>query len=116
MLRPSLLTDMYMHIYLLFHLLQKDLAVKYDSENKGLYEYIGFEELTPGIMAMRGAERNLLANKALQYVFVGLSGFSFPVCHYPIGTCSTEELTTLTHDVISALHKHGFRVRWLNLS
>ena len=52
-----------------------------------------------------------LATKVLQFIFNGVSGFKYPVCHYPITGITAADLTLLIDQVITALAENHFQVR-----
>lgn len=90
---------------------QADLTLT--SENKSAY-FSGFEEYGPMVDSIRraGAENKdvKLANKVLQFIFNGITGFRFPVCHYPVTSMTAHELGLLVQQVMTALAKNNFQV------
>ena len=77
--------------------------------DKETAEYIGFTELDDCLDSLKGRDEKL-ASSALQFVFNGYGGFSFPAAHYPVKGVTAEELNHLTHRLIVALEVHGFTV------
>ena len=75
-----------------------------------MQQFIGIEELPSPIEHMREKPQSKLAKNSLQCVFNGLTGFSFPVCHYPVVSYTAAELRLMVDKVIHALHKYGFQV------
>ena len=55
-----------------------------------------------------------LATHVLQYVFLGFSGFRFPICHFPTIQASASDLYILTWEVINMLQVFGFTVRYIS--
>lgn len=53
---------------------------------------------------------NALPNKVLQFIFSGLSGFKFPVAHYPTTSMTSKDLRYLIDQIITELAKHNFQV------
>lgn len=55
-----------------------------------------------------------LATHVLQYVFLGFSGFRFPICHFPTIQASASDLYILTWEVKNMLQIFGFTVRYIS--
>lgn len=74
----------------------------------------GFESYGPHIDAMREMYNPVAdlkkANKVLQFLFTGFSGFKFPFAHYPVCSTDTRELRALIDEAITALATHDFQV------
>ncbi|KAK3108741.1 hypothetical protein FSP39_014554 [Pinctada imbricata] len=95
--------------------LQPDLQF---SSKDGVIELIGFTEVVPESIVMneiktKKKERNL-ATHALQLVFLGLSGFRFPVAHFPTCTASANELYLLVWKSVHMLSLYGFQVEYIS--
>ena len=85
------------------------------SENKGLY-FCGFEDYGDILNNLKSScsadTEKKLANKVLQFIFSGISGYKFPICHYPITSTSAAELQQLIDEVVLALAEYKFQVRY----
>jgi hypothetical protein len=55
-----------------------------------------------------------LATHVLQYIFLGFSGFRFPICHFPTTQASASDLYILTWEIINMLQIFGFTVRYIS--
>ena len=53
---------------------------------------------------------NGLATKALQFIFNGVTGFCFPVAHYPVNNMNMRQLRHVVDEVICALGEFNFQV------
>lgn len=51
-----------------------------------------------------------LANKVIQFMFNGLAGWKFPICHYPIVGIEMREMRMMIDEIIVALNSYGFEV------
>jgi hypothetical protein len=51
-----------------------------------------------------------LATHALQIIFIGYTGFRFPVCHFSTTGATASELHTILWSVVKKLHDWGFHV------
>ena len=87
-------------------LLQPDLTVKRSGSS---LEYVGFAELDE-TLGHYSSKPSQLASMALQFIFNGYSGFTFPAAHYPVKGVSAEELNHLTHRLVLALEMKCFTV------
>ena len=79
------------------------------SKDEDAFEFVGLASLDTCVNAMN-SQPSKLANSALQFIFNGYTGFTFPAAHYPVKGVSAEELNHLTHRLIHSLEKHGFNV------
>lgn len=73
------------------------------------HEFVGLTSLDTPLNTMNHGPAQL-ASSALQFIFNGYSGFSFPAAHYPVKGVTAEELLHLTNRLILALELHGFTV------
>ena len=75
-------------------------------------EVIGFVETTDEFLYLNkiktGKVERKLATDVLQFVFLGTTGFRFPIANYP--TTSACELYVYTHEIIMKLSLYGFTV------
>lgn len=55
-----------------------------------------------------GSVTQKLANEAFQVVFLGYTGFRFPVYHCPTSGVSASELMSIIHQIIKSLSDWGF--------
>lgn len=55
-----------------------------------------------------------LATHVLQFVFLGFSGFRFPVSHFPTIQATASDLYILTWELINMLQVFGFTVRYIS--
>ena len=92
---------------------QSDLTLT--SENKNLV-FHGFSEYGDTIDSIRKLygykeeKTKGLATKALQFVFNGVTGFSFPVAHYPVHSLNMRQLRHIVDEVVSSLAEFNFQV------
>ena len=85
---------------------QPDLAVHKCADTQ---QYVGLTDLDPTLNNINNNQSEL-ASHALQFIFNGYNGYSFPAAHYPVKGVSSEELNHLTQTLILALEEHGFTV------
>ena len=99
-------------------LLQADLTLTSFNKEKIFYGFCEYGKTLDGVdTAYAGkSQQSPLANKVLQFVFNGLTGFRFPVCHYPIVGMDMRQLRQLISEVITGLSTHGFQVNYLLFS
>ena len=83
-------------------LLLDEMSIQPDlqfSVRNGDIELIGFKEVVPESLVMDELKtkkrEKTLATHALQFVFLGLTGFRFPIAHFPTTTASEYELYLL---------------------
>ena len=57
--------------------------------------------------------KSTLATHVLQVMFVGYTGYRFPVCHYPTCGVKASELHTILCSTIKKLHDWGFFVDYI---
>ena len=57
--------------------------------------------------------KSTLATHVLQVMFVGYTGYRFPVCHYPTCGVKASELHTILWSTIKKLHDWGFLVDYI---
>ena len=55
-------------------------------------------------------ERPKLAGYALQFMFLGDTGFKFPVAHYPTSSATPAQLYTIVWELVDKLAQYGFKV------
>ena len=84
--------------------IQEDLQMKRNKEDTKL---IGLVDLGDENENIENSKPQL-ANHVLQYVFHGLTGFRFPVAHYPTRQANAVSLYTTFWDVVASLHTFGF--------
>ena len=91
--------------------IQEDLVVK---KQKSKIELIGFVEQPDPIQRFEAHKRNNtqkpLASNVLQFVFLGQTGFRFPVASFPTTTAKASELYINVHEVIRILRYFGFTI------
>jgi hypothetical protein len=58
----------------------------------------------------RTTNETKLPEKVLQLLFTGVTGFRFPVAHYPTNGMTSRELRLIIDAIITALWKHNFQV------
>lgn len=71
------------------------------------------EENMHATVLKKNALQASLATHVLQIVFIGYTGFRFPVCHYPTKGVSASELHTILWSVIKMLYDWGFYVDFI---
>ena len=93
-------------------LLQADLTLTSQDKQPFFYGFFEYGEMLDSTEAAHASEdvQSPLANKKLQFVFNGLTGFHFPVCHCPIVGMNMRQLRQLIGEVTTALMNHGFQV------
>ena len=91
--------------------IQEDLVVK---KLKNKIELIGFVEHPDPIQRFEAHKRNNtqkpLASNVLQFVFLGQTGFRFPVASFPTTTAKASELYVHVHEAIRLIRYYGFKV------
>ena len=79
------------------------------SKSEDAFEFVGLASLDSCVDTMN-SQLSKLANSALQFIFNGYTGFTFPAAHYPVKGVLAEELNHLTHRLIHSLEKHGLNI------
>ena len=51
-----------------------------------------------------------MASHVNQFIFLGDSGFRFPVAHYPVRETVASELMVMAWDLVQILEMNGFKV------
>ena len=57
-----------------------------------------------------GHVKRKLATEVFQVIFLGYSGFRFPLLHYPTTGINASDMSIIIHDTIAQLHDYGFQV------
>ena len=96
--------------------IQEDLQFQRRGED---YELIGFSETVQEAKSMSTIltkrETVSLANHVLQLVFLGNTGFRFPLAHFPTTQASASEIYLIFFKAVKMLGLFGFSVRYLSL-
>ncbi|XP_033729442.1 uncharacterized protein LOC117318583 [Pecten maximus] len=96
--------------------IQEDLQLRRKGDE---YELVGFTECTEESSHMKtlmtGTDDVKLANHVLQFVFLGHTGFRFPLAHYPTNQASPSELYLIFWKVVKSLDLYGFTVKYVSL-
>jgi hypothetical protein len=84
--------------------IQPDLQFK---KRGGDIQLIAFAECTPESLVFdqisSGKKQRILATHALQFLFLGFTGFRFPCAHFPSTTASGYELYLLLWEAVNML-------------
>ncbi len=91
--------------------LQSDIQT---STADGKLSYVGFADVglaSAHRNAVTDADTVKLGTHVLQFVFVGVSGFRFPVAHYPTNGASCLDLNQEVWTIVEELEQWGFNVR-----
>ncbi|KAJ8321537.1 hypothetical protein KUTeg_000913 [Tegillarca granosa] len=95
--------------------IQPDLQLK---KINGEIELVGFNELTPESIVFDQIKSNKteikLATHALQFVFLGFTGFRFPFAHFSSQTASGHELYLLIWNAVNMLLNFGFKIQYIS--
>ena len=90
---------------------QEDLVLQ---RRQGKLVLVGFVELEGPLRNLevwrKDTPQRELATNVLQYIFLGSTGFRFPIAHYPTSTAKASELYVYTHSIIRKLDLYGFEV------
>ena len=82
-------------------------------------QMIGFKDLGREAELMGqiqdGKEEPPLANHVLMFVFLGFTGFRFPVAHFPTTQATTAELYTTFWEGVHKLKLWGFDILYTNI-
>ena len=96
--------------------IQEDLQFQRRGED---YELIGFSETVQEAKSMSTIltkrETVSLANHVLQLVFLGNTGFRFPLAHFPTTQASASKIYLIFFKAVKMLGLFGFSVRYLSL-
>lgn len=96
--------------------IQSDL--QFYSKNGKKY-LVGFTEVLDESKLMEtihsGKKEIKLATHVLQFVFLGFTGFRFPLFHFPTIQATAAELNLLFWKIINLLMAFGFRVRYTSM-
>ena len=96
--------------------IQPDLQFK---KRGGDIQLIGFAECTPESLVFdqisSGKKQRILATHALQFLFLGFTGFRFPCAHFPSTTASGYELYLLLWEAVNMLSSFGFKVQYISM-
>ena len=88
---------------------QEDVVLKRSGSQ---IKVVGFVETTETLQAFdqrrRGSTQRELASNALQFVFLGMTGFRFPIAHYATSTAKASEIYEYTHSIAHKLDSFGF--------
>lgn len=91
--------------------IQSDLVL---SMRDGILKLIGWidtgEEGDDLRTLKNGCLSHKLATEAFQVIFLGYTGFRFPIYHCPTAGISASELCIIIHQCIAELHDYGFQV------
>ena len=91
--------------------IKEDLIIK---KYKGSIELVGFVELPEPLKHFEAHKRNTnaqeLASNVLQFVFLGHTGFRFPIANFATTTAKASELYMYVHSTIQKLVFYGFKV------
>ena len=97
--------------------MQSDLDIS--SENKKTVLH-GFTDYGPTIdslaVAYKERKKHELATKVLQFIYNGISGFKFTVCHYAVTGMDMRQLRHIIEEVTAALAKYNFQVQCLSFT
>ena len=95
--------------------IQEDLQLKRTSDG---FELIGFVELceeSKYINTLMGHHTLKLATHVLQLLFLGITGFRFPIAHFPTTQITPPELYLIFWKSVQMLGIYGFRVIYTSL-
>jgi len=96
--------------------IQSDL--QFYSKNGKTY-LIGFTDILDETQLMEsissGKKELCLATHVLQFVFLGFTGFRFPLFHFPTKQASASELNLLFWKITNLLQIFGFNVKYVSL-
>ena len=91
--------------------IQEDLVIK---KHKGSIELVGLVELPEPLKHFEAYKRNTnaqqLASNVLQFVFLGHTGFKFPIANFATTAAKASELYIHVHSVVQKLRFYGFKV------
>ena len=95
--------------------IQSDL--QFHSKN-GIKYLIGFTDISDESQFMTsiasGKREITLATHVLQFIFLGFSGFRFPLFHFPTNTATASELVMLFWKIVNLMQTFGFTVRYIS--
>lgn len=96
--------------------IQEDLQLKRTGEN---YELVGFTDIVEeakSISTIITHKENIqLSTHVLQLVFLGNTGFRFPLAHFPCLQTSASELYLIFWKAVNMLGLFGFTVTFVSL-
>lgn len=79
----------------------------------------GFKEVTDESQfidsILSGKKEIKLATHVLQFVFLGFTGFRFPLFHFPTEQASAPELYLLFWKIVNILSTFGFKIQYVSL-
>ena len=70
------------------------------SKREDAFEFVGLASLDTYCVNTMNSQPSKLVNSAIQFIYNGYTGFTFPAAHYPVKGVSSEELNQLTHRLI----------------
>ena len=86
---------------------------------EGVKYLVGFTEITEESLLMdsisKGQKQIKLATHVLQFVFLGFTGFRFPLFHFPTEQVSASELYLLLWKIVSILKTFGFSIKCISM-
>ena len=65
--------------------------------------------------ARNGGDRKQIANHVLQLQFLGLTGFRFPLAHFPTTQATAPEINQIFWKCVSFLQSYGFKVLYTSI-
>lgn len=96
--------------------IQSDL--EFCSRDGNVYLW-GFKEVTDESQfidsILSGKKEIKLATHVLQFVFLGFTGFRFPLFHFPTEQASAPELYLLFWKIVNILSTFGFKIQYVSL-
>ena len=96
--------------------IQSDLQL---STKNGITNLVGLTDVceeSPVIDTIQTGTKQLkLARYALQFVFLGFSGFRFPIAHFPTDQVSASEIYLLFWKMVRMMSLYGFKVSYVSM-
>jgi len=80
------------------------------------YIYIVYiDHFSAMCFAKNGGERKMIANHVLQLQFLGLTGFRFPLAHFPTTQATAPEINVVFWKCVAMLQSYGFTVMYSSI-
>lgn len=64
---------------------------------------------------IQGNNTQTMATHVLQIIFLGITGFRFPIAHFPVTEATASEIHCMFHRAVHYLSTWGFHVKYVNM-
>ena len=93
--------------------IQEYLTVKFRSDGIRVTSFVDLGLESEKLDQLLGTSEKSLATHVLQFVFIGYTGYRWPVCHYPTNQAKAIDLYINVWQIIVKLLKYDFHVEYI---